>query len=255
MDVKNAFLHGDLDHEIYMCQPKGFESVNHPDYVCKLRKAIYGLRQSPRAWYGKIAEFLLYSGYSVTISDPSLFVKSTNGKPVVVLVYVDDLVLTGDDEDEIFRIKKNLSVRFQMKELGLLHHLLGLEINDTEEGIFLHQHKYSLDLLKRFGMANCKLALIPMEFNANICAHEGTVGVISRYMQNPKKPHLEAARRILRYVKGTLYHGIMYKKGEESNLIGYCDADYAAKDNQQCLYQRQKRSTEQQQWQPKRAPG
>ncbi|CAL8997356.1 unnamed protein product [Prunus brigantina] len=134
MDVKNAFLHGELDREIYMTQPMGFENEVHPEYVCKLKKALYGLKQAPRAWYGKIAEFLSRSGYSVTHADSSLFVKANGGKLAIVLVYVDDLIITGDDEEEIHRTKENLSVRFQMKELGQLKHFLGLESNlpDTD---------------------------------------------------------------------------------------------------------------------------
>ncbi|KAL6327017.1 hypothetical protein AAG906_013184 [Vitis piasezkii] len=179
----------------------------HPEYVCKLRKALYGLKQAPRAWYGKIAEFLTQSGYSVTPADSSLFVKANGGKLAIVLVYVDDLIITGDDVEEIFRTKENLSVRFEMKELGQLKHFLGLEVDRTHEGIFLCQQKYAKDLLKKFGM---------LEF-----------GVMSRYMQNPKKPHLEAVRRILRHVKGTIDYGLLYKKGEDCKLVGYCDADYA----------------------------
>uniref|UniRef100_A0A2N9HY47 Integrase catalytic domain-containing protein n=1 Tax=Fagus sylvatica TaxID=28930 RepID=A0A2N9HY47_FAGSY len=255
MDVKNAFLHGELDREIYMIQPMGFQNQDHPEYVCKLRKALYGLKQAPRAWYGKIAEFLTQSGYSVTPADTSLFVKANEGKLAIVLVYVDDLVITGDDEEEILRTKENLSVRFQMKELGQLKHFLGLEVDRTREGIFLCQQKYSKDLLKRFGMLECKPISKPMEPNAKMCAHEGkdledatmyrqlvgsliyltltrpdisyAVSVMSRYMQNPKKPHLEAVRRILRYVKSTIDYGLLYKKGEDCKLVGYCDADYA----------------------------
>ena len=131
MDVKNAFLHGELDREIYMGQPMGFQSEDHPEHVCKLRKALYGLRQAPRAWYGKIAEFLTHSGYSVTSADSSLFVKAKGGRTAIVLVYVDDLIITGDCEEENLQTKKNLSVRFQMKELGQLNHFLGLEIECT----------------------------------------------------------------------------------------------------------------------------
>ncbi|KAE8732274.1 hypothetical protein F3Y22_tig00002237pilonHSYRG01326 [Hibiscus syriacus] len=255
MDVKNAFLHGELDREIYMTQPMGFQSQDHPEYVCKLRKALYRLKQAPRAWYGKIVEFLTKSGYSVTPADSSLFVKANEGKLAIVLVYVDDLIITGDDEAEILQTKENLSVRFQMKELGQLKHFLGLEVDRTHEGIFLCQQKYAKDLLKRFGMLECKSTSTPMEPNIKMCAHEGkdledatmyqqlvgsliyltltrpdisyAVGVMSRYMQNPKKPHLEAVRRILRYVKNTIDYGLLYKKGEDCKLVGYCDDDYA----------------------------
>ncbi|KAE8655616.1 hypothetical protein F3Y22_tig00117021pilonHSYRG00028 [Hibiscus syriacus] len=199
MDVKNAFLHGELDREIYMTQPMGFQSQDHPEYVCKLRKALYGLKQAPRAWYGKIAEFLTKSGYSVTPADSSLFVKAN---------------------EEILQTKENLSVRFQMKELGQLKHFLGLEVDRTHEGIFLCQQKYAKDLLKRFGMLDA--SQLQRQWN-----QISKFGVMSRYMQNPKKPHLEAVRRILRYVKNTIDYGLLYKKGEDCKLVGYCDADYA----------------------------
>ncbi|KAE8679378.1 hypothetical protein F3Y22_tig00111402pilonHSYRG01323 [Hibiscus syriacus] len=201
MDVKNAFLHGELDREIYMTQPMGFQSQDHPEYVCKLRKALYGLKQAPRAWYGKIAEFLTKSGYSVTPADSSLFVKANEGKLAIVLVYVDDLIITGDDEAKILQTKENLSVRFQMKELGQLKHFLGLEVDRTHEGIFLCQQKYAKDLLKRFGMLECKSTSTPMEPNIKMCAHEGK--------------DLEDA---------TMYRQLV---GEDCKLVGYCDADYA----------------------------
>ncbi|KAL0352258.1 UNVERIFIED_CONTAM: Retrovirus-related Pol polyprotein from transposon RE1 [Sesamum calycinum] len=94
MDVKNAFLHGELDREIYMNQPMGSLSPDHWEYVCKLRKALYGLKQAPRAWYGKIVEFLTHSGYLMTSIDSSLFIKAKKRKLAIVLVYVDDLIIT-----------------------------------------------------------------------------------------------------------------------------------------------------------------
>ena len=149
-----------------------------------------------------------------------------------MLVYVDDLIITGDNIEEIRQTRENLSIRFQMKELGELRHFLGLELDRTKEGIFLCQEKYTKDLLQRFGMLDCKPISMPMEMNAKLCAHEGknledatmyrqlvgsliyltltrpdisfAVGVVSRYMQSPKKPHLEAVQRILRHVKAQL---------------------------------------------------
>ena len=118
MDVKNAFLHGELDREIYMNQPMGFQSQEYTNYVCKILKALYGLKQAPRAWYGKIAEFLTHSGCSMSSTDSSLFIKVNNGKLAVVLVYVDDLIITGDCEEEILQTRENILVCFQMKELG-----------------------------------------------------------------------------------------------------------------------------------------
>ena len=101
MDVKNAFLQDELDKDIYMEQPRGFESKIHPEYVCKLKKAFYGLKQAPRAWYGKIGEFLVHSSFKVAPSDSSLFVKTKNGRLAIVLVYVDDLIITRDYSKEI----------------------------------------------------------------------------------------------------------------------------------------------------------
>ena len=126
IDVKNAFLHGELDRDIYMDQTKGFESQSHPNYVCKLKMTLYGLKQAPRACYGKIAEFLLQSGYSVAPADSSLLVKPRDEKLAIVLIYVDDLIITRDDDWEMQQTKANLSVRFQMKELGELKHFLSL---------------------------------------------------------------------------------------------------------------------------------
>ncbi|KAK6145332.1 hypothetical protein DH2020_022152 [Rehmannia glutinosa] len=141
-----------------------------------------------------------------------------------------------------------------MKELGQLKHFLGLEIDRTQDGIFLCQQKCSRDLLKKFGMIECKPISTPMEPNSKMCAHEGkdledttmyrqlvgsliyltltrpdisfSVGVMSRYMQNPKKTHLEAVRQILRYIKSTMDYGILYKRGGNCKVIGYCGADY-----------------------------
>ena len=101
MDVKNAFLHGELDKNIYMEQPRGFESKIHLEYVCKLKKALYGLKQAPRAWYEKIDEFLVQSGFKVAPSDSTLFVKEKESRLVIILVYVDDLIITGDFSEEI----------------------------------------------------------------------------------------------------------------------------------------------------------
>ncbi|KAL5551327.1 hypothetical protein UlMin_001503 [Ulmus minor] len=186
-----------------------------------------------------------------------------------MLVYVDDLIITGDDEVEILRTKENLSVCFQMKELGQLKHFLGLEVDRTQERIFLCQQKYAKDLLKRFGMLECKPISTPMEPNAKMCAHEGKdLEDATMYRQ------LVAVRRILRYVKSTIDYGLLYKKGEDCKLVGYCDADYAgdqqlgiclslapeqflglARDSQRYHCQPLKLSIEQQQWQLKRVHG
>src|SRR5690606_10459056 len=110
-----------------MIQPCGIENQGHPKYVCKLRKALHRLKQAPRAWYGNIVEFLSKSGYSVTPKDSRLFRKANGERLAIMLVYVDDLIITGDDEMAILRTKDDLSICFKIKELGRLNHFLGLD--------------------------------------------------------------------------------------------------------------------------------
>jgi hypothetical protein len=128
MDVNNAFLYGDLNHSIYMEQPEGFQENSHLGYVCRLKKALYGLKQTPRAWYGKIAEFLEHNAFTSTSCDAGLFVKSQHNKTIVVVVYVDDLIITGDLAEEIELLKQNLKTQFKIKDLGRLKRFLGLEV-------------------------------------------------------------------------------------------------------------------------------
>ena len=175
MDVKNVFLHGELDNDIYMEQLKGFESKIHPEYICKLKKALYGLKQAPRAWYMKIGEFLVQSGVKVASSDSSLFVREKESRLVIVLVYVDDLIITGDFYEEIQRARENLSVQFQMKEFGELKHFLGLEVERTKEGLFLRQQKYTKDLLQWYGMLDCKPISTPMDPNVRLQEDKGRI--------------------------------------------------------------------------------
>ncbi|XP_019102804.2 uncharacterized mitochondrial protein AtMg00810-like [Beta vulgaris subsp. vulgaris] len=121
----------------------------------------------------KDAKFLLQSGYSVAPPDSSLFVKAKNGKLAIILVYMDDLIITGDFKEEIQQTRANVSVRCQMKELGELTHFLGLQVERTKDGIFLCQHNYVRDLLEKYGMVDCKPILTPEEVNARLCSVEG----------------------------------------------------------------------------------
>lgn len=137
MDDKDAFLHGELDMDIYMEQPRVFESKTPPEYVCKLKKVLYGLKQAPRAWYEKISEFLVQSGFIFAPSNSSLFLKVKECRLAIVLVYIDDIIITGDYCKEIQRKRENLSVRFEMKELGELKRTsLDLGWSTQREGYF-----------------------------------------------------------------------------------------------------------------------
>jgi Reverse transcriptase (RNA-dependent DNA polymerase) len=173
MNVNNTFLHGELDREIYTDQPQELESKTHPEFVCKLKKVLYELKQTPRAWYRKIIEFLVWSGYTVTTLGSSLFIKDIEGKLTIVLMYVDDFILIRDLIEESQHIKENLAVRFQMKELGELKHFLGLEIEKTQESMFLCQHKHAKDLLKTYNILEFKPLTTPTEMNVKLYVGEG----------------------------------------------------------------------------------
>ena len=146
-DVQNAFLHGDLDEEIYMNIPLGFKR-NTGNKVCKLKKALYGLKQSPRVWFGRFAKVMKEFGYKQSQGDHTFFIKqSVAGRVTVVLVYVDDIIVTGNDEREKHDVKQRLAKEFEIKELGKLKYFLGIEVAYSTQGIFISQQKYATDLL------------------------------------------------------------------------------------------------------------
>ena len=137
MDVKTAFLNGVIQEEVYIDQPKGFEVEDRKTHVCKLKKALYGLKQAPRAWYGIIDSFLSSMGFTKSKADPNLYLKVVEDELVILLLYVDDLSLTGY-EKQIMESKKKLAEEFEMKDLGLMHYFPGLEVWQSLEEIFLN---------------------------------------------------------------------------------------------------------------------
>jgi hypothetical protein len=138
MDVKNAFLNGNLE-EVYMCQPPSFEDRKHLEYVCKLKKTLFGLKQAPRAWHGELSKSLKKIAFKMSKADSSLYVKKINDCIVVILIYIDDLIIGGDSMEEISKLKKNLEMQFHMKDLGELRYFLGIEMIRSESGIFMLQ--------------------------------------------------------------------------------------------------------------------
>ncbi|GMI66431.1 cysteine-rich RLK (RECEPTOR-like protein kinase) 8 [Hibiscus trionum] len=237
-----------------MEQPQGFSSKKFPGHVCRMKKALYGLKQAPHAWYGKVAQYFVFCGFKVSDSDSSLFTKLESNKHILALLYVDDMIITGDDEAEISRLRTDLSVRFEMKNLGEVGYFLGLEIEKTKQGYFVSQRRYAAGLLESFSMGESKDMATPMETNVKLKKDRGkilqdarnfrqlvgslvyltitrpeisySVSVISQFMQNPKSHYLDAAKRILRYIKGFLEYGLMYKKNDSFLLSGYTDADW-----------------------------
>jgi hypothetical protein len=254
MDVKTAFLNGVIKEEVYIEQPQGFEVEDRKTHVCKLKKALYGLKQAPRAWYGRIDGFLTSFGFTKSKVDSNLYFKVMNDEPMILLLYVDDLFLTGE-EKVIIECKKKLASEFEMKDLGPMHYFLSHEVWQSPERIFLNQGKYAVEILKRFDMLECKSMNTPMEatlkllvdssselINAklyrqiigslmyltntrpNICF---AVNTLSKFLVEPRHVHLVAAKHVMRYLKGTLDCGLSYDGDHDFTLSGYTDLDWA----------------------------
>lgn len=185
MDVHNAFLHGDLEEEVYMKLPPGFAKQNDGK-VCRLRKSLYGLKQAPRCWFSKLAASLETYGFRQSLSDYSLFVFEKEEVEIRVLVYVDDLVITGNTLCAINNFKEYLCKCFYMKDLGVLKYFLGIEVARNSESIYLSQRKYILDILKETGLLGSKPAAFPLEQHQQLALING-----------PLLPNLEPYRRLI----------------------------------------------------------
>ncbi|GKV47061.1 hypothetical protein SLEP1_g53999 [Rubroshorea leprosula] len=255
LDVKSAFLHGDLDEQVFIEQPPGYVKVGNEHKVYKLKRALYGLKQAPRAWYSRIEAYFLKEGFQKCPYEHTLFTKTEGGKMLIVCLYVDDLIYTRNDKAMFDKFKKSMMAEFDMSDLGLMHYYLGIEVDQSAAGIFISQKKYVQDILDRFRMKECnpvstpidagmKLAKNPEGMKVNSTLYKQIVGslmyltttrpdimhavsLISRYMESPKEMHLLAAKRILRYLKGTVEYGLFYKKGEKSDMFGFTDSDFA----------------------------
>lgn len=251
-DVKNAFLNGHLEEEVYMDPPPG---MNFGNKVCKLNKALYGLKQSPRAWFGRFSKFMKNLGYKQSDADHTLFIKNNQGKITALIVYVDDMVVTGNDEDEMRNLKNALSTEFELKDLGRLKYFLGIEVARSSQGITMCQRKYTLDLLSETGMLDCQPIDTPIEQNhgltllsnkppANKERYQKLVGkliylshtrpdiayavsMVSRFMHSPNEDHMKAVFRILRYLKSSPGKGLFFSKNGNLEVEGYTDADWA----------------------------
>jgi hypothetical protein len=162
MDVKSAFLHGDLQEKIYMEQPLSYVQ-NYSILVFHLKKSLYGLKQAPRSWYAKMDNFLMDTGFSRCHSDPNVYTKKERSHLIIYALYVDDLILTSNDSKLLNHVKTSLKKKSEMTDLGFLHYFLGLQVLQTNEGIFLSQPKYACDLLRHFHMDDCKLAPSPFQ--------------------------------------------------------------------------------------------
>lgn len=254
LDVHNAFLHGDLDEEVYMRPPPGFKP-SRPDTVCRLRKSLYGLRQASRNWYSKFASALITYGFCQSDSDHSLFTYFVGPISLVVLLYVDDIVLASNNRAACDDFKSYLAHLFRIKDLGRLRYFLGIEIAMHPSGLFLCQRKYALDILAESGQLGARPATFPMEQRHSLRADSGdllpdpdryrrlvgrliyltitrpdlcyAVHLLSQFMQSPRQPHWDAALRVLRYIKSSPGQGIFMPRPTSPHFQAFCDADWA----------------------------
>ncbi|CAL5326432.1 unnamed protein product [Camellia sinensis] len=252
LDVQSAFLHGELNEEVYVEQPKGYELKNNPQKVYRLKKALYGLKQAPRAWFSRIEAHFISEGFEKCYSEHTLFIKTNKGgKILIVSLYVDDLIFTGNDELMFAEFKNSMLREFDMTDLGRMRFFLGIEVLQRSDGIYICQRNY---VLERFRMENSNSVHNPIVPGCKLFKDENGIGVdetlfkqmvgclmyltamrpdlmfavslISRYMAKPTELHLLAAKRILRYLKGTTGLGVFYKNGWCEDLVGYADSEY-----------------------------
>ncbi|CAL9000181.1 unnamed protein product [Prunus brigantina] len=253
MDVHNAFLHGDLQEEVYMLPPPGSRRQGE-HVVCRLHKSLYGLKQALRSWFRKFSSAICGIGFKQSRADYSLFTHVQGSSLTIILLYVDDMIITGNDEKAICKLKHFLGSQFRIKDLGSLKYFLGVEVARSKTGISICQRKYTLDILEEAGLLGAKPAKVPMDpdlilsptgellkdpsryhrlvgklIYLTITRPEITyaVNTLSQFMQEPKRQHLDAAYRLLHYLKEAPGQGLLFSAENKLKLIGYCDADWA----------------------------
>ena len=267
MDVETAFLNSNLNSElqqVYVQQSEGFAEGN---YVCKLLKALYDLKQSPQAWYETLTQHLNVNNYTSITADASIFINKD--KRVIIAAYVDDLLIMGHNTAEILDLKKHLCDKWKMKDLGSVKTYLGLDIERSKDlhTIYVSQKTYIAKILERFGFSNSNPVSTPMEAGLNLqksqkqasaayihqyqeaigsLMHAMThtrpdiaysVSTLAQFMSNPDETHWQAIKHVFRYLKGTQNLGITYSKASKTSkmlLTGWVDADYAADRDTRC---------------------
>jgi len=234
-DVKNTFLHGNLDEPVYMQLPPGFRDSQHPEHVCLLKKSIYGLKQAPRVGYQRFIEYVATLGFSHIISDHSLFIYHHSNDTAYILLYVYAIILTASSDALRNSIMSKLSVEFVMKDLGSLSYFLGIYVTRHTCGLLLSQKKYAEEIVERDGMSSCKSSPTPVDTKTKLSASSGNlyhdpteyqslagalqyltftrpdisyvVQQVCLFMHNPKTQHMSALKRIIRYIHDTLDFG------------------------------------------------
>ncbi|KAH9657500.1 retrovirus-related pol polyprotein from transposon RE2 [Citrus sinensis] len=229
LDVNNAFLKGVLNEEVFMHQPEGFLDPQHPTYICKLNKALYGLKQAPRAWYDRLKGSLLQWGFRTSRSDTSLFLKHTGSDVLVILIYVDDILVTGSSSAQIEGIITLLGSEFALKNLGDFNYFLGLEVTPSSAGYIFHKlNKGTLfenPSLYRSVIGSLQYVTLTRPDIAF------TVNKLSQFIAAPTVLHWQACKRVLRYLQCTADYGIQFYNSKSLSLTAFSDADWGSDPN------------------------
>ncbi|KAK9207149.1 hypothetical protein WN943_017434 [Citrus x changshan-huyou] len=256
LDVNNAFLNGMLTEDVFMPQPEGFINSQFPTHVCKLQKALYGLKQAPRAWYDRLKGSLVQWGFRSSKSDTSLFFKHIGRNVLIILVYVDDILITGSSEVYISEVISLLSSEFALKDLEDFNYFLGVEVTPSAEGLHLSQTKYVGDILRKAHMLESKGCNTPISVADKLQKDKGcsftnpslyrsiigslqyltltrpdiafTVNKLSQFLAAPTSLHWQACKRVLRYLQSTTHFGLQFFKSGSPSFIAYSDADWGS---------------------------
>jgi len=243
MDVKSAFLNGVIEEEVYVKQPPGFEDLKHPDHVYKLKKSLYGLKQAPRAWYDRLSNLLIKNDFKRGQVDITLFRRTLEKDIIDVQIYVDDIIFGFTNASLCKEFSKLMHNEFEMSMMGELKFFLGIQINKCKDGVYVHQTKYTKELLKKFNLEDCKLMNTPMHPTCTLSKvdngskvdqklYRGMIGSLlyltasrpdilfsvylcARFQSDPRESHLTTVKRIFRYLKGTTNFGLLYRKSWE----------------------------------------
>ncbi|GJU40835.1 putative RNA-directed DNA polymerase [Tanacetum coccineum] len=255
MDVKSAFLYGNITEEVYVNQPPGFVDPHHPNKVYKVIKALYGLHQAPRAWYERLSTFLLKHGYRRGAIDKTLFIKRDRKDIMLVQVYVDDIIFGSTKTSMVKEFEELMQKEFKMSSMGELTFFLGLQVKQSTAGIFISQDKYVKDILNKFDFRTIKPATTPIEAHkalgkdeegedVDVHLYRSMIGCLmyltasrpdimfavclcARFQVTPKVSHMHAVKRIFRYLKHQPKLGLWYPKDSPFHLEAFSDSDYA----------------------------
>nr|GEX84984.1 retrovirus-related Pol polyprotein from transposon TNT 1-94 [Tanacetum cinerariifolium] len=255
INVKSSFMNDFINEEVYVAQPSGFIDFGKPNHVYKLKKALYGLKQAPKAWYDRLKDFLIKHEYKMGMVDNTFFTKKKSSNLIIIQIYIDDIIFGSTYQEMCDEFAKIMHDEFEMSMMGELNFFFELQMKQIEYGIFFNQSKYIKEMLMKFGLEESKPMKTLMSSDTKLTKDEecelvdstkyrGMIGSLlyqtasrpnimfsvclcARFQEAPKTSHLEAVKRIFRYIKGTTHLGLWYPKGTGIETVVYVDSDHS----------------------------